>query len=110
MYDVTWCGGVSEAKRISDMADTYFIPTSPHTCGGPLLYMCSAHLCTALSNFLIMESNYWKYNHQFPRYVKNVPVPKDGFVVPPEAPGIGVEIPGELFKSGDAIVETVAKA
>ena len=26
MYDLTWCGGVSEAKKISDMADTYFIP------------------------------------------------------------------------------------
>ena len=27
MYDVTWCGGISEAKKISDMADTYKIPT-----------------------------------------------------------------------------------
>jgi len=37
MYDVTWCGGISEAKKISDMADTYKIPTSPHTGGGPVL-------------------------------------------------------------------------
>ncbi len=35
MYDLTWCGGVSEAKKIADMADTYLMPTSPHTCGGP---------------------------------------------------------------------------
>jgi L-alanine-DL-glutamate epimerase-like enolase superfamily enzyme len=109
MYDVTWCGGVSEAKRISDMADTYMIPTSPHTCGGPLLYICSAHLCTALPNFLIMESNYWKYTHQFPYFVSNVPVPKDGFVVPPELPGIGAGIKPELFRNGDARVETVAR-
>jgi L-alanine-DL-glutamate epimerase-like enolase superfamily enzyme len=109
MYDVSWCGGVSEAKRISDMADAYFIPTSPHTCGGPLLYICSAHLCTALSNFLIMESNYWKYTHQFPYFVNNVPVPKDGFVTPPELPGVGAEIKPELFRNGDAIVETVGK-
>jgi galactonate dehydratase len=109
MYDVTWCGGPSEAKRISDMADTYMIPTSPHTCGGPLLYLCSTHLCTALSNFLIMESNYWKYTHQFPYFVNNVPVPKEGFVVPPELPGIGAEIKPELFKNGDAVVETVAR-
>lgn len=34
MYDLTWAGGISEAKKISDMADAYFIPTSPHTCGG----------------------------------------------------------------------------
>jgi L-alanine-DL-glutamate epimerase-like enolase superfamily enzyme len=109
MYDLTWCGGVSEGKRISDMADAYFLPTSPHTCGGPLLYFCSAHLCTAISNFLIMESNYWKYTHQYPYFIRNVPVPKDGFVVPPDAPGIGAEIKQELFNNGDAIVETVAK-
>ncbi len=39
MYDLCWCGGPSEAKRISEMADAYFIPTSPHTCG------IDAHIC-----------------------------------------------------------------
>jgi L-alanine-DL-glutamate epimerase-like enolase superfamily enzyme len=110
MYDLTWCGGPSEAKKISDMGDAYFIPTSPHTCGGPLLYVCSTHLCTALPNFLIMESNYWKYTHQFPYFINNAPVPVDGHVTPPEAPGIGAEIRPELFSSGDAIVETVAQS
>jgi L-alanine-DL-glutamate epimerase-like enolase superfamily enzyme len=109
MYDLTWCGGPSEAKKISDMADTYFIPTSPHTCGGPLLYVCSIHVCTAIPNFLIMESNYWKYTHQYPYFVNNTPVPQQGHVVPPEIPGIGVEIRPELFRSGDAMVQTVAK-
>ena len=110
MYDLTWCGGPSEGKRISDMADAYFIPTSPHTCGGPLLYFCSIHLCTALSNFLIMESNYWKYSHQYPYFVNNVPKPMDGHLTAPELPGIGAEIKPELFSNGDAIVETVAKS
>jgi galactonate dehydratase len=110
MYDLTWCGGPSEGKKISDMADTYFIPTSPHTCGGPLLYFCSIHLCAALSNFLIMESNYWKYTHQYPYFIGNTPVPENGHVRPPELPGIGAEIKPELFRSGDAIVETVAQA
>ena len=109
MYDVTWCGGVSEAKKIADLADTYLIPTSPHTCGGPLLYTCAAHLSTAVPNFLIMESNYWKYAHQFPYFVEHAPVPKDGHVTPPEAPGVGAGIKQELFTNGDAIVETVAK-
>jgi L-alanine-DL-glutamate epimerase-like enolase superfamily enzyme len=109
MYDLTWCGGVSEAKKIADMADAYMIPTSPHTCGGPLLYCCSAHLSTAVPNFLIMESNYWKYAHQFPYFIGNVPVPKEGHVTASELPGIGVEIKPDLFRNGDAIVETVAK-
>ncbi len=109
MYDVTWCGGVSEAKKIADLADAYLIPTSPHTCGGPLLYVCSAHLSTAVPNFLIMESNYWKYAHQFPHFINNTPTPKNGHVTAPELPGVGAGIKPELFTNGDAIVETVAK-
>ncbi len=109
MYDVTWCGGVTEAKKIADLADTYLIPTSPHTCGGPLLYCCAAHLSTAVPNFLIMESNYWKYAHQFPHFIENTPTPKDGHIAAPELPGIGAGIKPELFKNGDAIVETIAK-
>ena len=109
MYDLTWCGGVSEAKKIADLADTYLIPTSPHTCGGPLLYTCSAHLCTAVPNFLIMESNYWKYAHQFPYFITNVPTPKDGHVTPPGTPRSRSRDQAELFTNGDALVETVAK-
>jgi len=109
MYDLTWCGGITEAKKISDMADTYFIPTSPHTCGGPLLWFASLHLCAALSNFLIMESNYWKYTHQYPYFINNVPVPTEGFAKPPDLPGLGAEIRPELFSNGDAIVEVVAE-
>jgi L-alanine-DL-glutamate epimerase-like enolase superfamily enzyme len=107
MYDLTWCGGISEAKKISDMADTYFIPTSPHTCGGPLLWFASIHLCTALPNFLIMESNYWKYTHQYPYFINNVPVPDKGYVAPPELPGLGAEINPNILINGDAIIETV---
>jgi L-alanine-DL-glutamate epimerase-like enolase superfamily enzyme len=109
MYDVTWCGGPSEGKRISDMAETYMIPTSLHTCGGPLLFTCSAHLAIAVPDLHIMESNYWKYAHQYPYFVNNIPVPKDGHVVPPELPGIGLEIKPELFRNGVATVETVAQ-
>ena len=109
MYDLTWVGGITEAKKISDMADTYFIPTSPHTCGGPLLWYSSIHLTTALPNFLIMESNYWKYTHQYPYFINNVPVPVKGHVSAPELPGLGAEIRPEIFKNGDAIVETIAE-
>jgi L-alanine-DL-glutamate epimerase-like enolase superfamily enzyme len=56
-----------------------------------------------------MESNYWKYAHQFPHFISNVPVPKDGHVTPSEAPGIGAGIKPELFQNGAAIVETIAK-
>lgn len=108
MYDVCWCGGPSEGKKMSDLADAYNIPASPHTAGGPLLWLSSIHLSTAVPNFCYMESNYWKYTHQYPYFLNKVPVPVDGYVSAPESPGLGAEIKPELFTNGDAVVETVA--
>ena len=108
MFDVSWCGGPSEARKIAEMAEAYFLPISPHTCGGPLLYFCATHICTAAPNFLIMESNYWKWAHQFPYFINNVPAPDRGHVKPPELPGIGAEIKPEIFRNGDAIVQKIA--
>ncbi|MBL8212649.1 MAG: mandelate racemase/muconate lactonizing enzyme family protein [Bryobacterales bacterium] len=110
MYDLTWCGGISEAKKISDMADTYKIPTSPHTGGGPLLWFSSIHTASTLTNFYIMESVYHLYHDLFPHFIENVPQPEGGFVTAPEGPGLGVVLREAAFRNGDAIAETVAAA
>ena len=57
-----------------------------------------------------LESNYWKWAHQYPYFINNVPVPEQGHVKVPERPGVGAEIRPEIFRNGDAIVETIAKA
>jgi L-alanine-DL-glutamate epimerase-like enolase superfamily enzyme len=108
MYDVTWCGGISEAKKISDMADTYKIPTSPHTGGGPILWYASIHTATTLTNFYIMESVYHLYNDLYPLFLNNVPAPVNGYVTAPEMPGLGIEVRDEPFRNGDAVIETIA--
>ncbi len=109
MYDVTWCGGISEAKKISDMADTYKIPTSPHTGGGPILWYASIHTATSLTNFYIMESVYHLYNDVYPRFLNNVPAPVNGYVTAPETPGLGIELKEEAVRNGDAVIETIAE-
>ena len=109
MLDLSWCGGITEAKKMCDMSDAYRIPASLHTCGGPLLFVASAHLSTAIPNFCYMESNYWKYTYQYPYFINNVPAPIDGFVTAPDGPGLGVEIRPELFKNSDAIIEVIAE-
>jgi len=109
MYDVTWCGGISEAKKISDMADTYKLPTAPHTGGGPILWYSSIHTATSLTNFYIMESVYHLYNDLYPHFLNNVPVPVNGYVTAPETPGLGLEVREEPFRNGEAIVETIAE-
>ncbi|HEX4488687.1 MAG TPA: mandelate racemase/muconate lactonizing enzyme family protein, partial [Terriglobales bacterium] len=43
MPDISWCGGISEAKKIATMAETHYLPIAPHNCGGPILHYASAH-------------------------------------------------------------------
>lgn len=56
MLDVTWTGGISEAARIADLADTYHLPFAPHDCTGPVTVLCNVHLATAKPNFMITET------------------------------------------------------
>jgi len=56
MPDISWCGGISGAKKIATMAETYYLPVAPHNCGGPVLHMASAHLAANLPNLHNLET------------------------------------------------------
>jgi len=109
MYDLGWVGGISEAKKISDMADTYYIPTAPHMCIGPAQWLSIIHTATALTNFFIMESGWFYWHDTYPYYMKNVPGPVDGFITAPDRPGLGLEVRPEIFKDGEATVVPIAE-
>lgn len=109
LLDIAWCGGISEAKKIVDMADAYYIPFATHNFGGPVLWMSSIHLGTAAKNCYITESSWEMYNNVFPYFVKNIPVPVDGYVSPPEGPGLGIEFSDEPLKNGDVKVEVIGE-
>ncbi len=110
MWDVTWCGGITEAKKISDFADTYYIPTVPHTHGGPILWLASIHVSMALTNLWNMESTYNHYTFQFPKYIENYPLPENGFVSAADEPGLGLHIKPGLLESNAVEVKVAAEA
>ncbi|MFC1538443.1 mandelate racemase/muconate lactonizing enzyme family protein, partial [Candidatus Latescibacterota bacterium] len=109
MYDLSWCGGITSAKKIADYADTYYIPIAPHKGNGPINWFASMHVATSATNFFIHESCWGFHQYVFPHFIKNVPVPEDGFVTPPDLPGLGIEFNEEPFENGDIIVETIAE-
>jgi len=108
MYDLTWCGGISEGKKISDMANTYYVPTMMHTAGGPVLWYASAHLAAAVTNLFYVESVYPYWKERDPFFFDNSPQVKNGMVSPPDLPGLGLQFRKGLFESKDVIVETIA--
>jgi L-alanine-DL-glutamate epimerase-like enolase superfamily enzyme len=109
MYDLTWCGGISEGKKISDMANTYYIPTMMHTAGGPILWYASTHLAAAVTNLFFVESVYPNWTDRYPFFFDNVPQVVDGSVKPPDKPGLGLEFTKDLFDHQDITVETIAE-
>jgi galactonate dehydratase len=98
MFDVCWCGGLSEARKITSMADAYQLPFAPHTAGGPLLFYASTHLSAATPNLWIQESCQRFYESDWPTMLVNPLLPKDGHVSPPELPGLGMEVKPEVWK------------
>ena len=103
MFDVTWCGGLTEAHKIAAMADAYQLPIAPHTAGGPLLFYASTHLSTASPNVWIQESCQRFYEHDWPAMLDNPIAPTDGMIQVPEEPGFGMRIKREAWNHPAAI-------
>lgn len=88
--DLANTGGISEVKKIADMAETHYIGVAPHNPNGPVCTMASVHLCATISNFVILEyiahDVPWREEIATPIHVE-----KDYIRVPTE-PGLGIEI------------------
>jgi galactonate dehydratase len=56
MMDLSWCGGLSEARKIASMAEAWHLPIAPHDCTGPVVLCASTHLSLNAPNALVQES------------------------------------------------------
>lgn len=84
-------GGLLEAKKIASMAETYYAQIAPHLYCGPVEGAANVQLATCTPNFLILESiETWGGFHA--SILKSPMQWEAGYVIPPSAPGIGVEL------------------
>jgi len=104
MPDLSWCGGISEARKIAAMAEARHLPVAPHDCTGPIVWMASVHLSLNAPNALIQESVRAFYTGWYKELVTNLPVIEDGHILPPEGPGLGIDLLPDLKKRADATV------
>ncbi len=96
MFDLSWCGGLSEARKIAAMAEAWHLPVAPHDCTGPVVFTASTHLSLNATNALVQESVRAFYKGWYPEVVTAVPTVKDGFVSVADAPGLGCELRPDL--------------
>lgn len=93
MPDVAKCGGLAEGKRIANMAEMEYIPFTPHNVSSPIGTIAAAHVCAAVSNFVVLEWHAIDMPHwpEFIRY-SGGDVIVDGHIELTEAPGLGLEL------------------
>ena len=96
--DVSWCGGISEAKRIAGMAYGAFKECAPHSWNSGILLAASLHLGCALPNCWIME--YDRTPNVFRDELLEEPVRPDanGMFHLTEKPGIGAEVREDIVE------------
>ena len=102
MLDVSWCGGIGEAKKIATMAEARHLPVAPHDCTGPVVFTASTHLSINAPNALVQESVRAYYTGWYKELVTNLPTIADGHVSPPQGSGLGTELLPHLRERPDA--------
>ena len=98
MPDICWTGGISEMKRIATLAETFYIPISPHDASGSLNVLTGAHVLMNTPNIYRLEMNH----HAVPAYnaCLNEPLDiRDGYIHVPDRPGLGYSLNRDYVES-----------
>lgn len=99
--DLGSCGGLTEGKKICDLARTYDASVQLHLCGGPIATAAALHLEAVLPNFLIHEHHAAASKPANRMLCEFDYQPVDGFYEVPERPGIGQELSDEALRHAD---------
>jgi L-alanine-DL-glutamate epimerase-like enolase superfamily enzyme len=98
MFDISWVGGISEAKRVASMAESYRMPIAPHDCVGPVTFFHSVQLSLNAPNALIQETVRAYNATWYKDIVTSLPRVEGGFAYPPEGPGAGATLKDEFLQ------------
>jgi L-alanine-DL-glutamate epimerase-like enolase superfamily enzyme len=98
MLDLSWCGGLSEARKIAAMAEAWRLPIAPHDCTGPVVLCASTHLSLNAPNALVQESVRAFYRTWYGDLVTALPEVRNGMITVPPGAGLGMALAPDLDK------------
>jgi galactonate dehydratase len=102
LTDVSWNGGVTEARRVADMAAAAMLPFGVHDCTGPVGLATGVHLSIHAENAFMQEFVRAYYHGWYGEVADGLPPVEDGWIRPAEAPGHGVSLREEFLRSTSA--------
>lgn len=98
MPDIPKCGGLSECRKIANMAEIYSMPFAPHNVSSPIGTMASAHVCATIPNFLILEFHWTQRDYWTSIISEDRDIIENGYITIPDTPGIGLTLNEEVAK------------
>lgn len=99
MADPTWVGGISETRRIAELAQIDNVPTLMHDCTGPLTLFSGVHVAAAVPNVMWQETVRAHVRTLYPLLIDTNITIKDGHAELPTGPGLGTRLLPDLFRA-----------
>ena len=97
--DACNCGGITECKKICDMAHAFDVKAQVHCAGGPISPAAALQLTAAITNFAIYEHHFRSTQPAITCLGKYDYQPSNGKYKIPELPGIGQELSDYAIKT-----------
>lgn len=106
--DISHAGGISEVRRIGDLASVYGAHLAPHCPLGPVALAANLQVAFALPNFLIQEyAGGIHYNTSGDGWNDVVDAdvvrPVHGFIERPSGPELGIEVDEQAVRAADRV-------
>jgi L-alanine-DL-glutamate epimerase-like enolase superfamily enzyme len=89
-------GGIWEMKKVAAMAEVYNAQMAPHLYAGPVEWAANVHFAASIPNILMCETIESPFHDAL---IKGGIKVQDGFITPPEAPGLGIEVDEDLARA-----------
>lgn len=97
IIDPCWSGGITAARKVAALAESYGIAVAPHDCTGPVSFAATIHFSQSTANTLIQESVRAFYRGWYADLVTGLPEVEDGHVSASDAAGLGVALREEVL-------------
>lgn len=97
--DVCRAGGITECRRIAELADCFGLAFQPHVSIGSAIHVAaSAHLAVAMPNSIVCE--YWIGQNPIGAAIAETPAELlDGYLFAPDGAGLGIGLNAEVLLS-----------
>ncbi len=89
-------GGIWEMKKVAAIAEVHHAQLAPHLYAGPVEWAANIHLAASIPNILMAETIETPFHDAL---IKGSIRVERGFITPPEAPGLGIEVDEALARA-----------